>query len=57
LGNLLMKPICKGDATMKNRNNDPSLEQKMKEAESDKDFEKSRGFGDKKLEGPNRPSE
>jgi len=42
---------------MQNRNNDPSLEQKIKAAEPDKDIEKSRGFGNKKLEGPNRPSE
>jgi hypothetical protein len=34
-----------------------SLEQSFKDRQDDKDLEKKPGYGDKKLEGPNRPAE
>ena len=42
---------------MESRKNDASLEQKLKESHREKNTERKRGFGNKKLEGPNRPSE
>jgi hypothetical protein len=34
-----------------------SLEQSYKDRQEGNDFEKKPGYGDKKLEGPNRPAE
>jgi hypothetical protein len=43
--------------TMGKRKNERSLEQQIKDRQDERDFEQKPGFGDKKLEGPNRPAE
>lgn len=42
----------------KNRTSDrnDSIQQQMNKKQNEKDMEKAPGFGDKKLEGPNKPS-
>lgn len=40
----------------KNKRN-TSIEQQQKESQPVKEMEKQRGYGDKKLEGPNIPAE
>jgi hypothetical protein len=42
---------------MGKRKNERSLEQQMKDRQDERDFEQKSSFGDKKLEGPNRPAE
>ncbi len=49
----------KGEIIMsKNRASDSndSIQQQINKKQNEKDMEKAPGFGDKKLEGPNKPS-
>ncbi|RAK16602.1 hypothetical protein B0I26_11716 [Anoxybacillus vitaminiphilus] len=42
---------------MGKRKNEENLEQQHKARQNEQDGEQKPGFGDKKLEGPNRPAE
>lgn len=61
LGKLIRKRYIKkkGEIIMnKNRTSDrnDSMQQQINKQQNEKDTEKAPGFGDKKLEGPNKPS-
>lgn len=61
LGKLIRKRYIKkkGEVIMnKNRTSDrnDSMQQQSNKQQNEKDMEKAPGFGDKKLEGPNKPS-